>query len=206
MLLTLLILHLVIAFILYLIKSEHSGKIAFVLSLLPLGLSIYVLTTFLSSGPISFNEAWLPSIGASLSFKASGLNIFLILLTNILVPLIILSSVSQYSSKPNSFYALISLMQFGLLGVFTAYDGLLFYMFWEITLIPIYFISAIWGGTDKIKVTIKFFIYTFLGSIFMLLALISMKQHAPNGTFEYSDLMNAQLSGKELYFIYGSLS
>ena len=73
----------------------------------------------------------------------------MLLLTNILVPLIILSSFNEEKSYRNSFYALILLMQFGLVGVFTALDGIIFYAFWEITLIPIWFIADIWGQANK---------------------------------------------------------
>jgi NADH-quinone oxidoreductase subunit M len=84
-------------------------------------------------------------------------------------------------------------MQFGLVGVFTAMDGLLFYIFWEITLIPIWFISGLWGQEDKrIKVTLKFFIYTFFGSLFMLVGLIYAYHYS--ASFDVTDLYNAQLT------------
>ena len=88
----------------------------------------------------------------------------MVILTTLLVPLIILTTFKhQYKNAP-VFYALILFMQAGMLTVFTALDGFLFYVGWEVALIPIYFICAMWGGQNRIRITIKFFIYTFAGS------------------------------------------
>lgn len=125
----------------------------------------------------------------------------LLLLTNILVPLIILSSFNENKGYSNNFYALILLMQFGLVGVFTALDGLLFYAFWEITLIPIWFIAGLWGDNEKrIKTTTKFFVYTFVGSLFMFIGLIYVYNNA--ASFELTDLYNASLNGTQQFFVF----
>ena len=113
--------------------------------------------------------------------------------THVLMPLIILSSFNENKPYPNSFYALILLMQFAFMGVFTAQDGLLFYIFWELVLIPIWFISGLWGQENKrIKTTRKFFLYTFLGSLSMLVGLIFTYQFSES--FSVSDLVNNQLN------------
>ena len=88
-------------------------------------------------------------IKSTLHFGVDGMSMLLLLLTNILVPLIILSSFNENKKYNNNFYALILLMQFGLVGVFTALDGLLFYVFWEVTLIPIWFIAGLWETKKK---------------------------------------------------------
>jgi NADH-quinone oxidoreductase subunit M len=91
--------------------------------------------------------------------------------------LIILSSFKNEYDKPNSFYGLILIMQMALVGVFTANDGFLFYVFWELALIPIYFICLLWGGENRGAITFKFFVYTLLGSLFMLVGLIYVYSH-----------------------------
>jgi NADH-quinone oxidoreductase subunit M len=101
----------------------------------------------------------------------------MVLLTTFLVPLIILSSFNTSYEKPNSFYGLILLMQMALVGVFTANDGFLFYVFWELALIPIYFICLLWGGENRGRITFKFFVYTLFGSLFMLVGLVYLYNH-----------------------------
>jgi len=106
-----------------------------------------------------------------------ALSLLMVLLTTFLVPLIILSSFNTNYEKPHSFYGLILMMQMALIGVFTANDGFLFYVFWELALIPIYFICLVWGGEDRGRITFKFFVYTLLGSLFMLVGLIYLYNH-----------------------------
>lgn len=116
-----------------------------------------------------------------------------ILLTTILTSLIILSSFSQTVKYKNTFYGLILLMQFGLIGVFTSLDGLMFYAFWEVTLIPIWFICGLWGQEDqKLRFTTKFFVYTFIGSLFMLGGLIYVYNHS--ASFALLDMYNSDLN------------
>lgn len=136
------------------------------------------------------------AINSSIHFGIDGMSLLMVLLTNILVPLIILSSFNEQKPYPNVFYALILLMQFGLAGVFTALDGLLFYVFWEVTLIPIWFIVGIWGQENKkFHFTTKFFVYTFVGSLFMLAGLIYLYNHS--GSFALTDLYKVVLSDTE---------
>jgi NADH-quinone oxidoreductase subunit M len=113
-----------------------------------------------------------------------GISLLLVLLTTVLVPFIVLSSFGRSFSKPSAFYGLILIMQMALIGVFVAQDGLLFYLFWEVALIPIYFICLIWGGENRGRITFKFFVYTLAGSLFMLIALIYLYLHTP-GTHSF---------------------
>src|SRR5690606_1879439 len=103
--------------------------------------------------------------------KADGLSLIMVLLTTVLTPIIIISSLGTEFRSSKSIYALILFMAFAMTGTFLASDGLLYYIFWELSLIPIYFIALIWGNGDaeerKVAV-VKFFIYTFAGSLFML--------------------------------------
>jgi NADH-quinone oxidoreductase subunit M len=109
--------------------------------------------------------------------SVDALSMLMVLLTTFLVPLIILSSFNTSYEKPNSFYGLILLMQMALVGVFTANDGFLFYVFWELALIPIYFICLLWGGENRGRITFKFFVYTLFGSLFMLVGLVYLYNH-----------------------------
>ena len=139
---------------------------------------------------------------STIHFGVDGMSMLLLLLTNILVPLIILSSFNENKGYSNNFYALILLMQFGLVGVFTALDGLLFYVFWEITLIPIWFIAGLWERKIKeLKSTTKFFVYTFVGSLFMFIGLIYVYNHA--ASFELTDLYNASLNSTQIILYFG---
>jgi NADH-quinone oxidoreductase subunit M len=154
-----------------------------------------------SSLQFEINQPWSTFIKSTIHFGVDGMSMLLLLLTNILVPLIILSSFNENKGYSNNFYALILLMQFGLVGVFTALDGLLFYAFWEITLIPIWFIAGLWGDNEKrIKTTTKFFVYTFVGSLFMFIGLIYVYNNA--ASFELTDLYNASLNGTQQFFVF----
>ena len=138
---------------------------------------------------------WMEQFGVSLRFGIDGISLLMVLLTVFLVPLILLSSFQHEYKRPSAFYGLILLMEAAFIGVFTAYDGLVFYIFWELALIPAYFITAVWGGKERIQITFKFFIYTFTGSLFMLVALIFLcfQTPAPH-SFSILSLYNATLS------------
>lgn len=139
-----------------------------------------------------FNVPWITSLGVRFAVGMDGIAMVLVLLTTVLVPLIILSSFrSSYSNQP-TFYGLILVMQMALVGVFTALDGLLFYLFWEVALIPIYFICLIWGGEDRGRITLKFFIYTLAGSLFMLVGLVYLYYQTPGAhSFDINALYDA---------------
>jgi NADH-quinone oxidoreductase subunit M len=118
----------------------------------------------------------------------------MVLLTNLALPIILLASWDRNYGKSPLYLGLALLMQAALVGVFLAQDGILFYVFWELALIPIYFISAIWGGENKNRITLKFFIYTFFGSIFMLVGLLLWKSYgsSTNG-FAWMSLVQSQI-------------
>jgi NADH-quinone oxidoreductase subunit M len=119
----------------------------------------------------------------------------MILLTTFLVPLIMLSAQTSTYTQPGHFFGLVLLMEAALIGVFTATDGFLFYVFWELALIPIYFICLLWGGENRARITFKFFIYTLAGSLFMLIGLIYLYNNtaavAGVKSWAITDLYNA---------------
>ncbi|WP_164976806.1 NuoM family protein [Chryseobacterium sp. CH21] len=199
LLLTLLLLPLVGSGLVFAWKNNSSKYLALGIALVQMLLTFYMLSDF-NFGPTvdsklqyEITYPWSQFIKSSLHFGVDGMSMLLLVLTNILAPIIILSSFNENVNYRNTFYGLILLMQFGLVGVFTSLDGLLFYIFWEVTLIPIWFIAGLWGQENKrFEFTTKFFVYTFVGSLFMLAGLIYVYNHS--ASFALTDLYNAQLN------------
>ncbi|WP_126653550.1 complex I subunit 4 family protein [Chryseobacterium aureum] len=199
LLLTLLLLPLVGSGLVFAWKNSSSKYLALGIALVQMLLTFYMLSDF-NFGPTvdsklqyEITYPWSQFIKSSLHFGVDGMSMLLLILTNILAPIIILSSFNENVNYRNTFYGLILLMQFGLVGVFTSLDGLLFYIFWEVTLIPIWFIAGLWGQENKrFEFTTKFFVYTFVGSLFMLAGLIYVYNHS--ASFALTDLYNAQLN------------
>ncbi len=163
MLITLLIfLPLLIGAIVWLLKSNYSKEIALFGALVEFGLGAYLFSKFVpnATSQFSVDYLWIKSANIHFSVGIDGISILMVLLSVLLVPFIIYSTWDKKHDNEPLFYGLILMMQTALIGVFCAKDAFLFYFFFEIALIPIYFIAAIWGGTNRIKVTFKFFIYT----------------------------------------------
>lgn len=204
---------LLMALILFSVKGKNAKFIALLSSVVTLLLTVVVYQQYAvavqaqdPADPMVYQlqlaGEWLSFIQTKFSFGLDGLAMLMLFLTNILVPIIIYSSFKD--ERPASFYALILMMQFGLLGVFMSTDGLLFYLFWEITLIPIWFICGLFGtGENKNRVFLKFFIYTFFGSLFMLVGLIYTYLHTAGAhNYHIIALMQSELSGKEQTFVF----
>ncbi|AZA82109.1 NADH-quinone oxidoreductase subunit M [Chryseobacterium lactis] len=199
LLLTLLLLPLVGSGLVFAWKGNSSKYLALGIALVQMLLTFYALSDFDFTPTVDsklqyeITYPWSQFIKSTLHFGIDGMSMLLLLLTNILAPIIILSSFNENVNYRNTFYGLILLMQFGLVGVFTSLDGLLFYIFWEVTLIPIWFIAGLWGQENKrFEFTTKFFVYTFVGSLFMLAGLIYVYNHS--ASFALTDLYNAQLN------------
>ena len=199
----LLIILLVGAFATYFAGDKLASKVALLFSLVALGISIALLNAYNSGENISFFKFWINKPAVSFSLTADGLSLIMLLLTSSLTPLIIYSSFGNEYKNAKSFYALILFMSFAMTGTFLASDGLLYYIFWELALIPIYFIALIWGNGDveeRKKAVVKFFIYTLAGSLFMLIAFVYLYQKA--GSFLLQDLYQAELSQMEQFWIF----
>jgi NADH-quinone oxidoreductase subunit M len=165
---------------------------------------------FLVSLPLVFNfdsakdfqfvekAPWIPSIGATYHIGIDGFGLLLVMLTTLLGFIAILSSWNAVNNRLKEYYALFLLLQTAMLGVFMALDFLLFFVFWEIVLVPMYFIIAIWGGPRKAYAAIKFVIYTLIGSVLMFLGILTLYyQHSiqfQTLSFDIADLMRLQLS------------
>jgi len=139
---------------------------------------------------------WIPSLGAGYLIGIDGISLLLLMLTTLVGFLAILSS-WRVEDRVKEYYAMFLLLQTGMIGVFISLDFFLFYVFWELVLIPMYFIIGIWGGPRKLYAAIKFFLYTLAGSVLMLLGILTLYfQHFNQFgfyTFEISELMKLQL-------------
>jgi len=163
-------------------------------SLITLAVSVLGLTVLKADSYLQYKVNWISSINSSFSVKLDGMGQILCLLTAVSFPLVFISTWRTKFKKPNNFFALMLLMQVGLMGVFLAMDALLFYFFWELALIPAYFLCSQWGGERRIAVTFKFFIYTFTGSILMLVAIIYIYLQTPDHSFDISAFYNAPVN------------
>ena len=180
--------------------KKQSKNIAWLASIATLSVMLYSIA--FTTGNASFTYNWLPSLGAQFSVGLNGLGNILCLLTAFAFPIIFVGTSERKYNNEASFFALMMLSQAGLMGVFVAMDGLLFYFFWELALIPVYFLCSMWGGQKRIAATFKFFIYTFVGSLFMLIALIYLSTKTEGGSYALTDLYNLNLSLKEQNWIF----
>ncbi len=167
--------------VLAVLRPDLAKRWALTASLVELLISLAVVVQFEPSSERQFvtNIPWVDALGISYYVGIDGISLILVLLTTVLTPLIILSSFRNEYERPRSFYSLVLTMEMALVGVFVALDGFLFYVFWELALIPIYFICLRWGGVNRGAVTLKFFIYTLAGSLVMLVALIYLYYQTP---------------------------
>jgi len=136
----------------------------------------------------SVDMSWIPTWGVRFTLGIDGIALMMILLTTFIMPLSALGSFTSIRTKVRSYYALMLVLTSGMLGVFLARDLFLFYVMWEVMLVPMYFIIGIWGGERRIYASIKFFIYTFLPSLLMLVAIIYLGLHVRTaaGTPDFS--------------------
>ena len=160
-------------------------------------LIIAITGLFFPGQQLVFDIAWLPDLGSRFSLSMDGMGKMLCLLTAVSFPLIFLATYKNTYRNAGSFYALMLLTQAGLTGVFVAGDALLFYFFWELALIPVYFLCSIWGGEKRIAVTFKFFIYTFIGSLLMLVGILYMYFHTADHSFALKSFYQIKLAARE---------
>jgi NADH-quinone oxidoreductase subunit M len=133
------------------------------------------------------STAWIPGLKINYTVGIDGISLLLVLLTTLISPLCVLCSWSYIKTRVKEFMFCLLIMETAMLGVFCALDSVLFFVFWEAMLIPMALLIGVWGGPRKIYASLKFFIYTMAGSIFLLVALIALRLHT--GTFNIPDLM-----------------
>jgi NADH-quinone oxidoreductase subunit M len=152
-------------------------RAAFVFSLPPLVLSLLMLLAFNPADPgfqMTAKVAWIPAFGISYSLGVDGISLFLVLLTTFLMPLVILAGWGDVHKRIKEYMILMLLMETAMLGAFVALDLFLFYVFWEAMLVPMYFLIGVWGGERRIYAAIKMFLYTMVGSLLMLVAILTL--------------------------------
>src|SRR6266850_2113515 len=151
------------------------------------------------SGLAGFNPrltedaAWIPSIGARYIFGVDGISMLLIMLTTVLGFIALLSSWTAITERVKEYYVFLLLLQVGMLGVFMSLDFFLFYVFWEVMLVPMYFLIGIWGGHNRLYAAIKFFLYTLLGSVLMLLGILAIYFYHGATTFDIREFHNLSM-------------
>lgn len=186
----------------FILKDEKAARTwALLVSIVVLGATIAGLVTK-TTGQLNFSTSWMGSLGSGFTIKLDGLSQLLCLLTAVAYPLIFIATWRTRYTKAHNFFALMLLTQAGLMGVFTATDALLFYFFWELALIPVYFLCSQWGGERRIAVTFKFFIYTFTGSVLMLIGLLYLYFQTPDRSFSIESFYALNLPASTQTFIF----
>src|SRR6266498_3055410 len=177
-------------------REENFKWIALVFSLITFGLSLSLLRGVGAGGAgFSFEEniSWIGSIGARYHLGVDGISLWLVLLTTLLMPIAILSSWTSVAKQQLFYYVFLLVLASAMIGVFISLDLLLFYLFFEASLVPMFFLIGIWGGERRVYAAVKFFIYTSVGSLLMLVAIIAL--YFIYNTFDYVTIANAMRSG-----------
>jgi NADH-quinone oxidoreductase subunit M len=187
----------------FLSGDKWASKVALLSSVTAFAGALCLLSRYNLGQEINYLRLWISKPNIYFALQADGLALAMILLTTALTPIIIFSSFGNDYKNAKSFYALLLFMTFAMTGTFLAADGFLYYIFWELSLIPIYFIALIWGNGDaeeRKKAVIKFFIYTLAGSLFMLVAFVYLYQKT--NSFLIGDLTQVQLNSTEQFWIF----
>src|SRR5437870_1618358 len=178
-------------------KPQVIRGVALVIALLTFVLSIGLATGLCSDVPgaqFSTDVIWIPSPEIHYHVGIDGLSLWLVLLSTLLTPICVLISWRFIEKRVKEFYAFLLLLSFGLVGVFVSLDLFLFYAFWELSLVPMYFLIGIWGHERRVYAAVKFFLYTMAGSVLMLAAIIYLYNRA--STFNYTAILEMLASGK----------
>ncbi|MCA1628233.1 MAG: NADH-quinone oxidoreductase subunit M [Acidobacteria bacterium] len=179
-------------------RATHYRVIALLFSVTTFALSLLLLSGDPFSPAMRFeqNELWIGAINARYHVGVDGISLWLVLLTTLLVPIAILSSWHAVEKRQLAFFASMLLLEGAMIGVFVALDLLVFYLFFEASLVPMFFLIGVWGGERRIYAAVKFFIYTALGSLLMLVAIIAL--YYQFGTFDYTVILTAMQGGTTL--------
>ncbi|MXX67109.1 MAG: NADH-quinone oxidoreductase subunit M [Chloroflexi bacterium] len=145
---------------------------------------------------------WIPQFGLQYKLGVDGISILMVLLTGLLTPIVIGTSWLSISDRTREYMAAMLLLETGMIGVFVALDLVLFYVFWEVVLIPMYLIIGVWGGPRRIYAAVKFFLFTFIGSVLMLVAIIAIGLDA--GSFDIQMLPEIGLTQSLQYWVFGA--
>jgi NADH-quinone oxidoreductase subunit M len=186
-------------------KRENDYRwIALLISLVTFALSLILLTRVGEGADAAFRfeqkTPWIGSIGAYYHIGVDGMSLWLVILTTLLVPISILSSWNSIKKRTLSFYVFMLILESAMIGVFVSLDLLIFYLFFEASLVPMFFMIGIWGGERRVYAATKFFIYTAVGSLLMLVGIIALyyihQQQTGAGTFDYLTLLSSLKAGR----------
>jgi NADH-quinone oxidoreductase subunit M len=179
-------------------RETHYRWIALLFSLLTFALSLLLLGSLGGYDTAAFrfeqNVTWIGAIGTNYHVGVDGISLWLVLLTTLLVPISILSSWNAVEKRTLSYYVFLLVLEAAMIGVFVSLDLLLFYLFFEASLVPMFFLIGIWGGERRIYAATKFFIYTAVGSLLMLVGIIAL--YYVYDSFDYVTILNAMKGGK----------
>jgi NADH-quinone oxidoreductase subunit M len=168
--------------------TRWAKHLALVVALVEFAISVPMWWTFVPAAGMQFrfDTPWMPAWGIGYTVGVDGISLFLVLLTTLLVPLSVLGSYTQITTRVRGYYALLLVLTSGMIGVFVALDLFLFYVMWEVMLIPMYFIIGVWGGENRLYAAFKFFVYTMVGSLLMLVAILTLVHLVSQRTGIYS--------------------
>ncbi|HQW84894.1 MAG TPA: NADH-quinone oxidoreductase subunit M, partial [Ferruginibacter sp.] len=195
----------------FIIRREKTVKAwAIIASFITLAISVTSLIYADAGKYFYYNNVsyyWLQYVGSNFSVGLDGMGHLLTALTAVLFPVIFIATNKTNYKNSNIYYGLMLLTQSGMMGVFTAMDVLVFYIFWELAVIPIYFLCSRWGGERRIQATFKFFVYTFAGSLLMLVGILYVYMHTTgtdyaSHSFSMNAFYSAILSAKEQNFVF----
>ena len=176
-------------------RSDLPKKVALGVTLVDLALTALIVVTFNAGDPIvQFVEkfTWVKQAGIQYYLGVDGISLPMLVLSSLLTVLAVLAS-WKFEDRPALYFAMLLLLEVGMNGVFCALDFVLFYVFWELVLVPMYFLIAIWGGERRQYAAMKFFLYTLLGSVFMLVGILALYLHPAGGTFDMIKLAATHL-------------
>jgi NADH-quinone oxidoreductase subunit M len=184
--------------LLIVLPKHHSRGAALIFSLAIFAVSLGLVMPYWFQSPAGYtfstNISWIQSPAIRYHVALDGLSLWLVLLTTLLTPIAVAVSWKSIQNRPKEFFAFLMLLEFGLIGVFVAMDLFLFFVFWEIVLVPMYFLIGIWGHDRRIYAAVKFFLYTMAASALMLSGIIYL--YNQTGTFDYLDILGQIQTGK----------
>jgi NADH-quinone oxidoreductase subunit M len=188
-------------------------RAAFVFSLVPLALSLWLLLVFrVGEGGFQFMERtdWIPALGISYVLGIDGVSLFLVLLTTVLTPVVLLAGFGDVRRWVKEYYVLFLVLETGMLGTLLALDLFLFYVFWEVMLVPMYLLIGIWGGKRRVYAAVKFVLFTMAGSLLMLVAIVylgwTVKLATAGWGFGYDAVLALDLSAAEQLWLFAAFA
>ena len=195
------------------VPEPRAKAVALAVTLVELAISLPLFWTFDASTAAFQNTVsipWIEAWGISYSIGIDGISILMVLLTTFIMPLAVAGSFTYIRRRERAFYAMLLFLTTGMIGVFLALDLFLFYVFWEIMLIPMYFLIGIWGGERRIYSAVKFFLYTAAGSLLMLVAIVALglmqRDAAGAVSFAYQDLLALEIDARTQLWLFAAFA